>query len=135
MMQGIALAKLTGAEVTALFVIDDNMYTNKYWGPAIDTAANELEQVLEEEGKKAVDFVRSEGEKVGVKVETKIERGSPAIIIARDSKMFDLIVMGTFGRTGVSKLMLGSVADKVIRLAECPVLVVRNKMTHESSDE
>lgn len=134
-MQGLALAKLIGAEVTALFVIDDNIYTNKYWGPVIYTAANDLTQVIEEEGKKAVDFVKNEGEKIGVKVVTRIEPGSPAEIIARHSKKFDLIVMGTFGRTGVSKLLLGSVADKLIRLAECPVLVVRNRIMHDSSDE
>ncbi|MGD0818711.1 MAG: universal stress protein, partial [Methanomassiliicoccales archaeon] len=32
-MHGLALAKSTGAEVTALFVIDDDIYTNKFWGP------------------------------------------------------------------------------------------------------
>ena len=132
-MHGLALAKSTGAEVTALFVIDDDIYTNKFWGPTTHTTSNDLTQVLETEGNKAVDFVQSEGEKIGVKVVTKIERGSPASIISEDSRMFDLIVMGTLGRTGVSKLLLGSVADKVIRLAECPVLVVRNQKMHDSS--
>ena len=39
--------------------------------------------------------------------------------------------MGTLGRTGVSKLLLGSVAERVVRLAPCPVLVVRAKLSPE----
>jgi nucleotide-binding universal stress UspA family protein len=41
------------------------------------------------------------------------------------SSEHDLIVMGTLGRTGFSKLLLGSVAERVVRFAKCPVLVVR----------
>lgn len=132
-MVGLNLANLTGGGVTALFVVDNDKYPTECWNLIIHSTEYNLSQVMDMEGKNAVDFVLGEGEKIGVKVETKIEHGSPAIMIARDSKMFDLIVMGTFGRTGVSKLLLGSVADKVIRLAECPVLVVKNQMMHDSS--
>jgi nucleotide-binding universal stress UspA family protein len=121
-MHGLALAKLTGAEVTALFVIDVSTIMNFPLGPAIP----DLTPVLEEEGKKAVAFVREEGERMGVKVTAKIELGSPASTIIKNSGLFDLVVMGTLGRSGVSKLLLGSVAEKVIRFAECPVLVVRD---------
>ncbi len=53
--------------------------------------------------------------------------GSPATEIVRcaDEREIDLIVMGTHGRGGVSHMLLGSVAEKVIRTAPCPVLVVR----------
>ena len=125
-MHGLALAKQTGAEVTALFVIDDDVYLNKTWSMVMPTAIPDLTKVLEDEGKKAVAFVQSEGQKMGVKVVTKIEWGSPATKIVHDSKDFDLIVMGTLGRSGVSKFLLGSVAEKVVRFAVCPVLVVKN---------
>ena len=46
-------------------------------------------------------------------------------MIIKDTRDFDLVVMGTHGRSGFSKLVMGSVAEKVIRLAECPVLVVK----------
>ncbi|MGD0818202.1 MAG: universal stress protein [Methanomassiliicoccales archaeon] len=134
-MLGLNLAKHTGAEVTALFVVEDDNYSAECWNLIIHSTTYNLSQFMDIEGKKAVDFVFSEGEKIGVKVETKIERGSPAIIISQDSKMYDLIVIGTFGRTGVSKFLLGSIADKVIRLAECPVLIVRNQKMHDSSDQ
>ncbi len=129
-MHGLALAKNSGAEVTALFVVDDSAYMNQTWTSILPSAAPDLAQVLEEEGKKAVEMVRLEGEKLNIKVITKIEHGHPAKAINDMSRNYDLIVMGTLGRSGVSKLLLGSVADKVVRLSECPVLVVRNPRTN-----
>jgi nucleotide-binding universal stress UspA family protein len=132
-MHGLALAKLAGAEVTALFVIDDDVYMTKTWGPAMPTTVPDLTKVLEDEGKKAVALVQSEGEKMGVKVLTKIEWGSPASVIVKESGKFDLIIMGSLGRTGVSKFLMGSVAEKVVRFAECPVLVVKKPKAPENS--
>jgi nucleotide-binding universal stress UspA family protein len=60
-------------------------------------------------------------------METQVSAGDPAteiLRLARDSKC-DLIVMGTHGRTGLGRLLLGSVAEEVIRKATCPVLVVK----------
>jgi nucleotide-binding universal stress UspA family protein len=128
---GLALAKLTGAEVTAMFVIDNEVYMGRTLGTIFPTAVPDLTTVLEEEGKKAVADVRSEGEKIGVKVVTKIEWGSPATKIVQDSGKFDLVVMGSLGRTGVSKFLMGSVAEKVVRFAECPVLVVKKRGAQE----
>ncbi|GIW71874.1 MAG: hypothetical protein KatS3mg102_1416 [Planctomycetota bacterium] len=56
-----------------------------------------------------------------------IEEGAPAGAIQRaaEDHQVDLIVMGTHGRTGVSRWLLGSVAEKTVRLAHCPVLVVK----------
>lgn len=62
-----------------------------------------------------------------LKVDGKVLEGMIAFEIARFAKdgHFDLIVMGTHGRTGVGHLLLGSIAEKVLRLAPCPVLTVR----------
>jgi universal stress protein A len=56
-----------------------------------------------------------------------LESGEPAHVIARVAGEggYDLIIMGTHGRTGLSHLMVGSVAEKVVRLAPCPVLTFR----------
>jgi nucleotide-binding universal stress UspA family protein len=56
-----------------------------------------------------------------------IVSGLPAaqIISFAERKKVDVIVMGTHGRGGLNRLMLGSVADKVVRTATCPVLIVR----------
>jgi nucleotide-binding universal stress UspA family protein len=61
------------------------------------------------------------------RVETIQLQGSPAwqIVDFATSKGFDLIVMGTHGRTGLKHALIGSVAERVVRLAPCPVLTVR----------
>lgn len=66
-------------------------------------------------------------EKVGDRVTFRTEEGEPLLRlleIARDGH-YDLIVMGTHGRSGRLRTLLGSVADGVIRNAPCPVLTVR----------
>ena len=125
-MHGLGLAKMADAEVTALFVVDETAIMYFPMGPSLP----DIYPMLEEEGKKAVGHVLEEGKKMGVKVTTRIERGSPSMVITKDSAMYDLIVMGTLGRSGVSKMLLGSVAERVVRLSQCPVLVVRNPKFH-----
>lgn len=119
--KGLELAKLMNAEVTAMYVVDQTSFINF----PMDSTMVSVYSLLEKEGKEAVEYVRKEGEKIGVKVETVVEEGSPARKIVDASKNFDLIVMGTLGRTGFSKLLLGSVAERVVRYADCPVMVVR----------
>jgi len=65
--------------------------------------------------------------KKGATVRPIIRTGAPAeqIVELAASEHADLVVMGTHGRGGVSRVLLGSVADRVIRLAPCPVLTVR----------
>jgi nucleotide-binding universal stress UspA family protein len=121
--KGLELAKVLDAEVTALYVVDQTSFINF----PMDSTIVSVYSLLEKEGKDAVDFIKSEGAKLGLNVNVKIEEGSPPRKILETSKQHDLIVMGTLGRTGVSKLLLGSVAEKVVRFAECPVLVVRAK--------
>jgi nucleotide-binding universal stress UspA family protein len=62
----------------------------------------------------------------GVPCATKIASGVPADEIAKRGRAAgaDLIVVGTHGRTGLAHMMLGSVAERVVRRASCPVLTV-----------
>ncbi len=119
--QGLELARLMGAEVTAMYVVDQTSFVNF----PMDSTVVSIYSLLEKEGKDAVDYVKSEGERLGVKVTTIVEEGSPAKKIVDEAKNYDLVVMGTLGRTGISKLLLGSVAERVVRFAPVPVLVVR----------
>ena len=66
-----------------------------------------------------------------LKVETLIRQGKAFIEIIKQAneKDMDLIVMGSKGRTGISHMLMGSVAEKVVRKANCPVLVFRDKNT------
>ena len=63
----------------------------------------------------------------GLEGEIIIVKGVPfqEILETAKTQQVDLIVMGTYGRTGLQRVLLGSVAEKVVRLAPCPVLVVR----------
>jgi universal stress protein A len=63
------------------------------------------------------------------KLSTRVEGGDPVdrIVHRAAEGKFDLLVLGTHGRTGVQHLVMGSVAEKVVRRAPCPVLTVRQK--------
>ena len=62
-----------------------------------------------------------------ITVEHRLERGEPALVILAVAQETgaDLIVMGTHGRTGLRRLLMGSVAEQVVRKASCPVLTIR----------
>jgi len=84
-----------------------------------DEIEHTLQQKLDEQAQKHVSaaFLK-EGE---------IHVGSPAQTIVEVSKEFDMVCMSTHGRTGFTRLLLGSVADKVLRLADVPVLIVEKE--------
>jgi nucleotide-binding universal stress UspA family protein len=70
---------------------------------------------------------REKIEKAGLSIETVLLTGNPyrEILDAARRSGVDMIVMGTHGRTGVEHFLMGSVAERVIRLAACPVMTVR----------
>lgn len=73
-----------------------------------------------------LDNVRSPD--IAVPLEHRLEKGDPSAEILRVAAEThcDLIVLGSHGRTGISRLLMGSVAEQVVRKAACPVLVVKN---------
>lgn len=119
--QAVELAKLTGGEITALYVLDQTVLTNM----PMDTAVMNVYKTLEKEGQEAVNFVLNEAKEAGVPVTVAVKEGTPVKVILEESPNYDVIVMGTLGRTGMSKLLMGSVAERVVRAASCPVMVVR----------
>jgi nucleotide-binding universal stress UspA family protein len=121
--RGLHLAKVLGAEVTALYVVDQTSFVSF----PMDSSIVSVYSLLENEGKRAVEDVVKEGEAMGLKVTPLIIEGSPTRKIVETSANFDLVVLGTLGRSALSKLFMGSVAERVTRYAPCPVLVVRSK--------
>lgn len=119
--KGIELAKLSGGKVTAFYILDQSVYSSM----PMDAAIVNVYQTLEKEGHDAVAYVKRKAEEAGVGFEERIVEGVPANAINSVSGDYDIIVMGTLGRTGVSKALMGSVAEKVIEGAKCPVMVVR----------
>lgn len=87
-----------------------------------------LRELLEAIERSLADL-RARTERPGLMVASRAIQGDPALEICEVARQagHDLIVMGTHGRTGLTRLFLGSVAERVIREAPCPVLVVRPK--------
>ncbi len=83
---------------------------------------------MEEEAQGLVNHMKRELSELGVEARTLVIRGAPHEVIldisARES--VDLIVMGKLGRRGIKRILLGSVAERVIEFSKCPVLLVNH---------
>lgn len=119
----IAMAKQFGAALVLLHVVQVN-YAYGEMG-AIDYAA--LERDLRTGSKKQLEALVEECRAAGVAATPLVGEGSPARVIAEtaDSEEADLIVISTHGYTGLKHVLMGSIAEAVVRYAPCPVLVVR----------
>src|SRR5688572_20909758 len=67
----------------------------------------------------------------GVEITSRVQAGAACDVIQTLSSEYDLIVMGTHGRTGLDRLLLGSVAARVVQQAACPVMTVREPAEQE----
>ena len=92
-------------------------------------------RMVESAGDREMEARRKRVEEAGVPVDTFMTRGPAAqtIVETARGKDVDLIVMGTHGRTGLQQLLIGSVAERVVRLAPCPVMVVPGAL-HEQQE-
>ena len=122
---GIELAKSLGAQVIALYVVNEVVIASAV--RQLGSDRKEVEGKLQDAGRKAVESVKKMGDEVGVNVEPIVRIGAPAevIVSTAGSEKADLVVMGSHGESGVSKLLIGSVVQKVLYWASIPVLVVR----------
>jgi nucleotide-binding universal stress UspA family protein len=123
--EGVELAKALEADVIALNVINEVVIASAV--RQLGSDKKEVEDKLKVAGQKAVDAIKKMGEDVGVKVETIVRTGAPAnvVIDVGTNNNADLIVMGSHGESGATKLLIGSVVQKVLYWATIPVLVVR----------
>ena len=127
--EAIALAKQNRAELLVLHVIDP---VTPY-AVRDDIGGAELYVKLEESTKqeavRSMNALIEKLRKAKVKTKSLLLRGTAheQIVKAAKNRRANLIVIGTHGRTGLSKLLMGSVANKVVSTAHCPVLTVRGK--------
>lgn len=119
--RAVELAKLVGGRVTGFYVLDDSPFA----GLPGDLSWGAVFEILKKEASEALAFIETECSEAGVPASTKMAEGHPSDEIIKESRHHDLIVMGTHGRSGLDHLLLGSVAEKVTRHAECPVLMIR----------
>jgi nucleotide-binding universal stress UspA family protein len=115
------LAERYDATLHAVYVVD----TTAFAVPDVDTSI--IIQGFEREGQEALDAIATAAEGRDIPVKTAILHGSPAdeVLDYAEDHDIDCIVMGTHGRRGLSRMLLGSTTSRVLRAAEMPVLVVR----------
>lgn len=124
--EALGLAKWNGSALTVISVVPSELMTPS----DIDFTITQRELIAEKEmheAEKNAKVVKEAAQKEGVVVKAFVLSGRPAdaIIETAQEKNADLIVLGSHGRTGVERLLMGSVAERVIVLASCPVLVVK----------
>lgn len=124
--RGIDLAQTTDADLHVLSVVDTREVEPSLSSPDSDVRS-EREQLREKNAEDAVDAVsRLAMPTLSGRVTTAVERGVPfrSITEYADTHGIDLIVMGTEGRTGLERVLIGSVAEKTLRTASVPVVIV-----------
>jgi nucleotide-binding universal stress UspA family protein len=122
--EALLLARLCHAELALLHVVPPVMFPpDGYIPPRV---YQELVDAAHHDAHAGLERLVGQAADPRLKVRTRVEEGGPAasiLEVARE-EMADLVVLGTHGRTGVERLVLGSVADRVVRQASCPVLTV-----------
>lgn len=123
----VAIALQFGAKIHVLFVIEPPVFIFDHQGFS-SLAVNKVIENLREAGERIVEKTAKLIRKAGVEdVEVAVREGSPAQTVLQyaKKKKIDLIVMGTHGRRGLNRILLGSVAEEVVRTSDVPVMTVR----------
>lgn len=125
--QASSLAQITGARLHLFHVITELADKRRRFIPAdvIDTFINEINRHAQEDMQafKAAHFAAPAFE---VTTEVSVGTGYEDILEEADKINADMIIVGTHGRTGIEKVLVGSTAERVVRNAKIPVLTVRD---------
>jgi nucleotide-binding universal stress UspA family protein len=124
--QGLMLAKALGSKVIFHYVIDISIVTL----PDAEMGISNLDVIRKsftEQGNKVIAAFSASAREMGVGFDAVVTEGDvhDEIISLAADKGAELIVMGTHGRRGLNRLLLGSVAASVTKRAHCPVLLIR----------
>ena len=131
--KGIAFAKLSGGTVYAVHVLS-NAYLSAMDGSAYSSVGmnpywESIQEAFQKHGHQAVNYVKDLGKTKGVNVESILLEGNPSdelIRYAEENKM-DLVIMGTLGKSGIDRFLMGSVTENIIHHLKVPVMVVKEK--------
>jgi nucleotide-binding universal stress UspA family protein len=122
----LGIGKRAGASVSAVYVIDVHRLAQLPGYAAMPGIKDRLMEIMIKEGNEALGEIGDKARDVGVAYESWTEKGDPGeelVKLCLDGG-FDLIVLGSIGKSSLEKLLLGSVAQRVVRHASIPVLVV-----------
>lgn len=116
----VFIAKASNAEIVLLTVVENTFLI----GLPADNTTQEINVLLEKEAQENIDKFK---EKLnGIKTKTVITEGSPAeeILKVIDKEDIDLIIMGSSGKKGFEKFLIGSVTDKIVKSARCKLMII-----------
>ncbi len=128
--EGLELVRSCGGRATILYVVENPLLTLPMLPEGIPYEA-ELYEDLRKAAAEVLDEAERIAAEVGVEVETTMEEGQPVPTIVSYAENFDLVIMGTHGRGGLEKLILGSVTDGVLHRTDKAVLVIHCKQSQE----
>lgn len=117
----VGIAERCNATVHTLYVVDDAAYAT-----VPEDVRDRVREALDDDGEDATRAIAERAVEAGLDTRRELRRGDPAAAIvgyAVENEV-DLIVMGTRGKTGFERFLLGSVAEKVVRVSPIPVLSV-----------
>ena len=126
-------AEKDGSVILVLHVVHVAHLTDGSWQKSDHTDEINL---VEEGWKKTEEFVgKHKGDRTAVAVEVEVREGEPVeeILRAVEEEEIDLIVIGTHGKKGLTHTLMGSVAEKIVRHASCPVLTVTHRAIASSA--
>lgn len=129
LQEAVKLARLTGGRLCLLHVVDPLGHINGFEAPAIYW--QELQPALIKAGEALVAEAKTKAGADDLSVDTKViesggQRVSEVIVEKAVEWNADLLVLGTHGRRGIERVMVGSDAEQVVRTAPVPVLLVRH---------
>ena len=123
----VAMAEKWGAHILLLHVVPRPSYPPTLMGTHFHAADFEagLRAEAEEHARAVIEKIPHER----APIDARVMIGEPAWDICKiaEEEQYDMVVMGSHGRTGLGHMLLGSVAERVVRLSPCPVLVVGKK--------
>jgi len=124
--EAIGLAKESGGTIRLIHVLDRIVFAGG------ETHTGDVFGLLREVGEQILQQMKQHADVAGMEVSTwlsELQPGRVCDVVAEQAKAFDadLIVVGTHGRHGVSRLLVGSDAEQIVRVAPVPVLVVRGE--------
>lgn len=125
MEHAIGQAKMAGSSITVMYVVHTRVYAAAQEAGFIAIAP--LMRNMEELGKHILQEAQATGQAAGIPTDTFLVHGLPAdeIIKKAEADKYDMIVIGSRGRTAAKSFLLGSVSNRVSHYARCPVLIIK----------
>ena len=123
---GIEIAGRSKGSIIAVYVVDVFRLSRIPGYATFPGLKDKLLELMEKEGIEATESVADMANDAGISCQKLIARGEPSKELLRVSleSGVDLLIMGSIGRTGLDRIILGGVAEKVVRNSEVPVLLV-----------